>query len=305
MLRIQFDQRTHVGMQRQENQDSMGHFEGPLGQLFVVCDGMGGHAGGQIASSMAVDTIGQTFATLSPQTSPEDALRQTIESANNAIHQRSQVDPNLRTMGTTCVAMLVPPGGELGFIAHVGDSRIYRIRDGQIERMTRDHTAVQHLIDQGLLTEDQAANHPRSHVINRSLGVLDAVEVDVAREPLRFRDGDRILLCTDGLTTMIEDLDIYRFVAENPLQSACSELIEVSNARGGYDNVTVQLVQVGEPLPLGSAVEMLKPPPPVLLSPATSNHGNNQAAQPNWRVLLVITTVVVITLLCILLVTRR
>ncbi len=163
-------------------------------------------------------------------------------------------------MGTTCVAMLLPPNSDLAYVAHVGDSRIYRIRDGQIERMTRDHTAVQHLIDQGLLTEDQAANHPRSHVINRSLGVLDAVEVDVAREPLRFRDGDRILLCTDGLTTMIEDLDIYRFVAEHPLQAAASELIEVSNARGGYDNVTVQLVQVGDLLPLGSAVDRTPPP---------------------------------------------
>jgi serine/threonine protein phosphatase PrpC len=112
---------------------------------------------------------------------------------------------------------LLPPGSDLGYVAHVGDSRIYRITDGQIERLTRDHTAVQHLIDQGLLTEEQAANHPRSHVINRSLGVLDAVEVEVGpRALLLMRDGDRLLLCTDGLTTMLEDLDIYRFVAAAP-----------------------------------------------------------------------------------------
>jgi PPM family protein phosphatase len=308
MLRIDFDQRTHVGMQRQENQDSMGHFEGPLGRLFVVCDGMGGHAGGQIASSMAVETIGQVYLSLPTNTSPEDALRRSIEAANNAIHQRSLGDPHLKTMGTTCVAMLLPPNSDLAYVAHVGDSRIYRITDGQIERLTRDHTAVQHLIDQGLLTEEQAANHPRSHVINRSLGVLDAVEVEVGRDPLLMRNGDRLLLCTDGLTTMLDDLDIYRFVAQHPLAEAVGELIEITNARGGYDNVTVQLIQVGDPLPLGASAQLKKAPPPVMLSPTTApNNGGGVAAlaQPNWRVLLVITTVLVITLLAILIVTRR
>jgi len=296
MLQVTFSQRTDVGMQRQENQDNVGHFEGPLGKLFVVCDGMGGHAGGQLASRVAVDTIGEVFSATAKNVTPSEALRIAIESANDAIFDRAVEEPALTGMGTTCVALLVDPDVTKVHVAHVGDSRIYRITDGEIERLTRDHTAVQHLIDQGLLTEAEAALHPRAHVINRSLGVLDAVEVELGAATIIPKSGERFLLCSDGLTSMAEDEDIYRYVAQYPVEDVSHELVELANARGGYDNVTVQVVLFGESTTLPSLDEggpvIKRPPPPAMLAPPA-------AKEWNLPVIMVVATVSLITLLAI------
>ena len=298
MLRIQFNQRTHVGMQRDENQDHMGHFEGPLGKLFVVCDGMGGHAGGQVASQLAVETIGECFEPMGPETDEEEALKTCVEAANNAIYQRALEDPDLQSMGTTCVALLIKEEGEEAFLAHVGDSRVYRIVDAEVERLTRDHTAVQHLIDQGLLTEEQAALHPRAHVINRSLGVLESVEVEVRSGALALKRGDRFVLCSDGLTGLVEDHEIYANLAEHSIDDISQVLVDLANSRGGYDNVTVQVVEVGEGTSLTPA-NAAREIPRVRHQPAKKLDLNNPnvlspssgAKRWNWNMILVVVAV--------------
>lgn len=247
-LRIEFADCTDVGMERSENQDSLLQASCPLGELFVVCDGMGGHRGGSLASQLAVKTIGKRFAKASGVEDPRDVLREAIEAANHAVHERSHdtTGEDLEGMGTTCVAMIVQQDGALAHIAHVGDSRIYRLRGEKIEQLTRDHTAVQDMIDRGVITPEQAEGHPSSNVINRSVGVRAEVEVEVREAPLETQDKDLYLLCSDGLSGMMDDEDIYRYLVDLPVSQVAQELVDLSNARGGYDNVTVIVVNVGE-----------------------------------------------------------
>lgn len=247
-MRIDFAHCTDVGMERSENQDSLYQASCALGELFVVCDGMGGHRGGSIASQLAVKTIGAYFEKASGVREPREVLREALEAANTAVHERShdRSGEDLEGMGTTCVAMIVQADGRRAHIAHVGDSRIYRIRADRIEKLTKDHTAVQDMIDKGVITAEQAEGHPSSNVINRSIGVREEVEVEVREEPLELMDRDLYLLCSDGLTGMMDDEDVYRYLVDMPLSSVAQELVDLSNARGGYDNVTVMVVNIGE-----------------------------------------------------------
>jgi len=230
-------------MQRVENQDSMGYFTGPCGRLFVVCDGMGGHVGGRTASTTAVAAAGQFFESVAEGQSPTDVLANTVSAANQAIIQMGIEQVELQGMGTTCVALLVSPSCDQAVIGHVGDSRGYRVRDHNILRLTKDHSAVQKMVDDGLISQAQAPTHPASGVVNRTLGIDPDVEVETAI--VNLREGDTYLLCSDGLTTMVDDEDICRYLREYPWASVGPELISLANARGGYDNITVQVVQVG------------------------------------------------------------
>lgn len=244
---------SDVGREREENQDFMGWFPAQGAQLLVVCDGMGGHRGGFEASRIAVRTIGQVFEQ-DPLRDASALLRDAIEAADRAVLQASQDDPTLADMGSTAVVALIRD--QTVVVGHVGDSRAYRVRRGEVTRLTRDHTEVNRLVDLGLIPKEEADRHPMGHWLAQSVGVNAGVQVDVS-EPLALEQGDRILLCSDGLSGVLTDVEIGRLMGPQVELRAGLELaIELTLARGAPDNVTVLVGQVPAPLEDG--------PPPQL-----------------------------------------
>jgi protein phosphatase len=231
---------THVGRVRRGNEDSLYADEDTC--VFVVADGMGGHAAGEVAAEIAANTIGAALSTASPEMSASEIARTldaAIAEANALILSRSQDDPGCYGMGTTVTALCMRDDSFL--VGHVGDSRAYRVRDGVLERITRDHTLVQQEVDRGTLTDEQARVHPRSNVLTRALGIpgelaTDLYEGDVEPE-------DRMLLATDGLTAMLPDSEIERaLTAGQDAEATAEELIRMANAAGGLDNTTVIVI---------------------------------------------------------------
>ncbi|MDX9721107.1 MAG: protein phosphatase 2C domain-containing protein [Myxococcota bacterium] len=241
-MEIRFSEHSDTGVQRDENQDAMGHFATEQGQLFVVCDGMGGHAGGQIASRLAVDSLGESYAAATELGEPRQWLSTAIKAANRRIRLCSQ-EMGLFGMGTTAVALLIDAEGHSGSLAWVGDSRAYRYRAEELVQLSQDHTLVARLIAKGELSREQAAFHPQAGVMERTLGVELDVEVDTMA--LELFDQDVYLLCSDGLTTMVDEHDLRRMLREYPPLEVGAALLGLANARGGYDNITLQVVQVG------------------------------------------------------------
>jgi protein phosphatase len=229
---------THVGRVRSSNQDSLLE----AGDLFVVADGMGGHNGGEVASALAVETVRETFN--APTT---DVLVEAIQAANEAILAKASEDPSLQGMGTTVVALaaVVTDGEERIAIANVGDSRCYLLEDDRLRQITKDHSVVQTLVDNGQITKAEAEVHPQRNILTRALGIDPKVMTD-SWELLPFA-GDRYLLCSDGLfnevspTTIIETLQAQT----NPSEAA-AELVRLANEGGGRDNISVVIVDVLE-----------------------------------------------------------
>ncbi len=245
-MEIRSAQHTHVGMQRRENQDAMGAFNGFHGSLFVVADGMGGYAGGRLASHTAMAAIGDAFQQADATEPESELLERLIRRANDAILTRGIASPELLGMGTTCVLVLITRDGNRAHYAHVGDSRIYLFPDVVMRQLTKDHTTVQRLVDKGVITAEQAPLHPQAGVITRSVGVAPELDIDIHPDPIALQNNDVILLCSDGLTTMLGDEAIARYLEEVPYNEVGRELIGLANARGGYDNITLALIQVGE-----------------------------------------------------------
>lgn len=238
-LQIKVGAQTDAGRVRRHNEDAFG-FREPTdaaeaavrGALYVVADGMGGHVAGEIASRLAVETI---LAAYRRDSSPlEQGLRSAIEAASLRIRLQAESNPEQTGMGTTCVCAVVR-GSEL-HLAHVGDSRAYLLRDGQLSRLTRDHTWVQQQVAQQLLDVDEAARHPMRNVLTQALGGA-SVEIELTRHELR--PDDALLLCTDGLTDALDDARIADIlVARREPQDICAELVRQANEAGGPDNIT-------------------------------------------------------------------
>jgi PPM family protein phosphatase len=227
---------TDVGRHRQTNEDS--YVVSP--PLFAVADGMGGARAGEVASRLAVETFA---AEPEPDASPERRLREIVRSANRRIHSLSQEDESRAGMGTTLTAALVTDD-EVA-TGHVGDSRLYRFRDGTLERLTTDHSLVEELIRQGKLTPEGAERHPQKSIITRALGPEPDVEVETFTAPARA--GDVYLLCSDGLTGMITEAQVAEILrAGPPLERRAHQLIDAANAGGGRDNITVVLFRLGD-----------------------------------------------------------
>jgi serine/threonine protein phosphatase PrpC len=236
---------SDVGRVRTRNEDSFGEFSRPDGsKLWVVADGMGGHKAGETASRLTVETVGQVFSR-APMPS-ENTLREALEAANARVHGLAVENPEFSGMGTTAVVLLVGTDGT-GFVAHVGDSRLYRYRDASLRPLTRDHSVVAELERRGLLTADEAAVHPRRNEIIRSVGIESTVDVEIS--PLEIRPGDRYLLCSDGLSGMVDETEIAVILDEAGPAEAARRLIDRANEHGGQDNVTVQIVAVWPPAP--------------------------------------------------------
>ncbi len=245
-LRLKAAGFSHVGMKRKQNQDNF--ILVPEKRLFVVADGMGGHKGGETASYLAVHTIGEFFKTgegALDKGDPGVRIQRAILSANQAIQARGTIDATLQGMGTTCVAMYF--SGEKLYVGHVGDSRCYLLHQNRIWQVTRDHSLVQEKLRAGLITRAQLKTDRMKNVITRSVGFEPDVDVDVYM--LEPHPGDVFVVCSDGLSGMVEDTEIRDIVDEfvfkqDSLDGAVKRLIEMANAHGGDDNVTAVVVRV-------------------------------------------------------------
>lgn len=232
---------TDTGRKRERNEDTF--LVDDERRLFVVADGIGGHLGGEVASQLAVETIGQVLDRVERAEITllgADLLRFAFRAANRQVFQHAQVAFPGHEIGTTAVALLF--GRTHVALAHVGDSRAYRLRDGTVDRLTHDHSFVGEQVRMGLLTEDEARHHPRRNWILRSVGCQPDVEVDACVTPVR--PGDRFLLCSDGLSGLVEDREIAELAVDPDVEGAAARLVEVANERGGDDNITVLVVQV-------------------------------------------------------------
>lgn len=229
-MRARIGEATDIGLVRERNED--GYLVRP--PLFAVADGMGGHRGGEVACRLALETLER----------PADApLAERVREANRVVYERSMLDRSVAGMGTTLTAAVLE--GDRLRLAHVGDSRAYLLREGRLERLTEDHTIVHQMVRQGRLTEEEAAWHPYRSVLTRALGTEPDVPVDEA--VLEVRPGDRVILCTDGLTSMVEEArigEVLRTTADP--QEAADRLVQEAIAAGGLDNVTVVVLDLEE-----------------------------------------------------------
>ena len=254
MLRVsQHAERTDVGMQRQANEDNFI----ARSPLFVVADGMGGAQAGEVASQTAVEVFKHGL----PDGVPEATLQQMIGVANRNIHDQAHADSSLSGMGTTITAAFVNSEREEVVVGHVGDSRAYRLRNGILQRLTRDHSLVEEMRRRGQITEEQAEDHPQRSIITRALGPEPEVEVDIQAVPAE--PGDIFLLCSDGLTTMLNDERIRELMSgATSLEAAVKTLVDEANRAGGRDNITVSIFQVEDPenpLPRGETPTLISP----------------------------------------------
>lgn len=236
---------THIGLVRETNQDAL--VFGPLCQqaeYAVVCDGMGGANAGNVASEIAVRVIGEriraAYESGQPIRSVDHLLESAMAAANIEIYDRAQASPEMEGMGTTVVAVI--RFGRTVYISHVGDSRLYLLRNGELQVITRDHSVVQEMIESGQITEEQAKSHPRRHFITRALGVAE--EEYGEYDELDLLPGDKLLLCTDGLTNMVDISTITEILSVTSNKQAVSDLIKKALDNGGTDNVTAVIMDI-------------------------------------------------------------
>lgn len=252
-LKLRYAGNTHVGMKRTHNEDNLLVLQEE--NLYMVADGMGGHASGEVASEMAVNTVSEFFGATSADediTWPykmekarryeENRLAAGIKLANLRIFETASQNPAQKGMGTTLVALSF--SGNSAYLGHVGDSRIYRLRGEELVQVTEDHSLLNDYIKMKDLTEQEIENFPHKNVIVRALGMKETVQVDVIHEDPEV--GDIYMLCSDGLNGMITDADIRRIMIENrdDLEAGTEKLIQAANAGGGNDNITVVIVEV-------------------------------------------------------------
>lgn len=250
-MKLKYAGMTHVGMKRTHNEDAL--YLLPEESLYIVADGMGGHASGEVASQMAVETVTSFFRMTTRDeevTWPfkeeknlrydENRLVAGIKFSNQRIFEAAAREARFKGMGTTIVTAFFTQGG--AYLGHVGDSRGYRVRDGRIEQITDDHSLLNDYIKANKLTPEEIEHFPHKNVIVRALGMKETVQVDVNR--LDPKPNDYYLLCSDGLSSMIgDDRILENILSARDLESACENLIGSANAAGGTDNITVALIQ--------------------------------------------------------------
>jgi PPM family protein phosphatase len=286
--------------EKQVNEDACAEQSTRFGHLVVVCDGMGGHAGGREASQLAVRVILDAFAKAASGTASRDVLAQAIREANRRVFTMTtpiEEKASGGRPGSTVVAVLVHAEGTE--VAHVGDSRAYLVHGGQIFQLTRDHSAVQRMVDENLISPAEAARHPEANKILRALGIAPDVEVEVRAQPVAHVAGDTLLLCSDGLSDLVAPEDVLAIAASAPVQQAAGQLVDLANARGGHDNITVAIVRTREsavrarevaptvtqtlseraPKPLAPTVLQTPGPPAVLPPPFLPAPGRAPARQ--------------------------
>lgn len=246
---------TDTGCERQLNEDRYAVIESPSGMAWLVCDGMGGEAGGELAAQIAIDAIRRDLEGL-PARPAEIALRSAVLEANRVIVLRRQ-NQAFAGMGTTIVAAIFD-GAEV-VIGHVGDSRAYLVRDSAIQQLTTDHTFVQTLVDSGQIKSEDALSHPQAHVLTRAIGSEPGLEVSLNKfwiwQVAEQATPDLLVLCTDGLYSLVSEGEIASIVSQHSPQHACVKLVELANSRGGFDNITLAIIplpgQIRQEPPIG------------------------------------------------------
>ena len=235
---------TDVGITRQVNEDSMTVFDSPNGQVLAVCDGMGGQAAGDVASQLAVNII-ESILTDNTFPTPEEAIRSSVLAANQGVLNKTAQNPELNGMGSTCVMLIIKEGRV--HCGWVGDSRIYYIANHTIRQISHDQSYVQQLVDSGQLAPEQAASHPQKNEITNCIGLEGMVPPETVAVPIVPEPGSVFLLCSDGLSGMVDERQIERVVsgAKLTLQQKADRLVELANEAGGMDNITVVMVQFG------------------------------------------------------------
>ncbi len=291
---VEVAQRSDPGRDpsKQINEDACGYKETRFGHLCVVCDGMGGHSGGREASTLALATILEAFDTAAASSKPDDVLRDAITMAHIRVRAMAAENENAHP-GSTVVAVLLHAAGTE--VAHVGDSRVYLVHQAQIFQLTRDHSMVQEMVDARILTPAQAAVHPDANKITRALGIDDAVDVDVRPQPVQHVVGDTFVLCSDGLSDLVDANEILEIAGSDPPAQAVGKLVDLANARGGHDNITVQILRArvsvmgARPSLPGTLVQTVPeratepPPAPALLPSAPREAGDAEAARDAAR----------------------
>lgn len=233
---------SDIGRRRAYNEDFHGFRKMANGVVFVVCDGMGGHAGGAVASRIATESVLDFFER--PIDDIGEAIDRALRFANARIYSAAQDDGDLKGMGTTVTVLVID--NDDCYIGHVGDSRIYLKSNGKLNRLTKDHSYVQTLVDKGVITDRDARKHPKRNRIFEALGNKPRTNPTICESPIHVKKGDCFLLCTDGLNDMISDLAIERAIDVNSVDRSCKRLIAAANAAGGKDNVTATLVRITE-----------------------------------------------------------
>jgi PPM family protein phosphatase len=280
-LDVRVSARTDVGRVRDENQDRISRFHCPLGEVFLVVDGMGGHRGGAMAAETVVEVLERSLRQVDAGTQPATALRDAARQSHQAVQAKAGAEEELDGMGATGVLALVRDAQVL--IAHLGDSRAYLFRGSSLLRLTRDHTLVQKLVDDGMLSEEQAREHPDANVVSRAFGRSAEVDLEVS-PPLDLAPGDRLVLCSDGLSGAVDDSAIERVVASTGPGTA-DGLIELALAAGGDDNVSVQVLTFGEPVP---AADLPAPAARSLTSAGALAHGVSRLSEHRDGLLIVL-----------------
>jgi serine/threonine protein phosphatase PrpC len=240
---------SDVGCQRENNEDSYLYWEPAgdeefrlKGRLAVIADGMGGHEGGQEASRLAVETVREVY-DQSPQADPQEALGEALHAAHARILNYAERHPAFQGMGTTCTAVVLR--GRQLYFAHVGDSRLYLARDAGISRLTRDHSYVGRLVESGLVSAADAEHHPQRHILTAALGSGHEISVDVNERGIAVHEGDELLLCTDGLWSVVTEEELETAMRGNAPAECCAALVNLARERGGPDNITLQVLRIG------------------------------------------------------------
>ena len=239
---------TDIGCQRVNNEDSFGYWEPEedgeflrKGRLAIVADGMGGYEGGQEASRLAVESVVASYRDFTGD-DPQQGLVKALESAHRRIRERAAAHLEFAGMGTTCTALAIIQ--QSAYYAHVGDTRLYLVRGGQITQLTRDHSYVGRLVESGVLSREEAERHPQRNILTAAMGSGVELVLDWPGRPEPLQTGDLLLLCTDGLWGQVRDAEILQIVENNEPQESAGELIRLARERGGPDNITVQILEL-------------------------------------------------------------
>jgi serine/threonine protein phosphatase PrpC len=245
---IEVSSQSDIGCVRANNEDSFGYWESEddrqflrKGRLAVVADGMGGYEGGQEASRLAVETLVAVYRDFGGD-DPQAALIEALQAAHEQIRQYSFAHPELRGMGTTCTAAAIVQ--DALYYVHVGDTRLYLIRDGHITRVTRDHSYVGRLVESGMITPEEAEHHPQRNILTAALGTNPDLVMDSPAHPEPLLPEDVLLICTDGLWGLVRDAEISEAVENKSAEQAGRRLIELARERGGPDNITVEILRL-------------------------------------------------------------
>lgn len=230
---------SKIGLKRLDNEDAVGVFEIDNGILAILCDGLGGNKAGEVASQLTIETVRNIFSE-DDNTDSLSKIKQAILESNNAIIKNANADFDLKGMATTAEVLYLKD--DTAFWGHIGDSRIYLLKNSKLKQLTKDHSLVQKLVDEGYLTMKEAENHPNKNIIMRALGDNDNIEIDLSKQKINTTDDVKFFLCSDGVTTVIKDEELQNILSENDLESVSKTLADLIEERGAPDNFSFIII---------------------------------------------------------------